>query len=107
MPRSLIQHMPPSTIHSLLYTFAVILTVAMPQATLGQNTAKALIYSATVDFRHDSIPTAIEALKDQGPNYNVTFDSTEDKTWFTDDRLAQYDALVFLMNTGEGAWAGN
>ena len=62
----------------------------------------ALIYSATADFRHDSIPTAIQAMKTQGPNYHVQFDQTEDMTWFTDDILAQYDALVFLDNTGEG-----
>lgn len=64
--------------------------------------SRALIYSATADFRHDSIPTAVQSLKTQGPSYNVSFDQTEDMTWFTDDRLAQYDALVFLDNTGEG-----
>jgi hypothetical protein len=64
--------------------------------------SRALIYSATADFRHDSIPTAIEAMKTQGPTYNVQFDQTEDMMWFTDDRLAEYDALVFLDNTGEG-----
>ncbi|PSS05525.1 hypothetical protein PHLCEN_2v3807 [Hermanssonia centrifuga] len=63
--------------------------------------ARALIYSATADFRHDSIPTAVQALKTNGPASNVQFDHTEDQTWFTDDRLAQYDAIVFLQNTGE------
>ncbi len=64
--------------------------------------ARALIYSATADFRHDSIPTAVQALITNGPASNVQFDHTEDQTWFTDDRLAQYDAIVFLQNTGEG-----
>ena len=66
--------------------------------------SKGLIYSATADFRHDSIPTAIQAMKTQGPTYNIQFDQTEDMTWFTDDRLAQYDVLVFLDNTGQGSW---
>ena len=76
----------------------------MSSTSLAQNdtTASALIYSATADFRHDSIPTAIEAIKAQGPSYNIQFDNTEDASWFTDDKLAQYDLLVFLMNTGEG-----
>ncbi|RDX43802.1 class I glutamine amidotransferase-like protein [Lentinus brumalis] len=65
------------------------------------NTARILIYSATRDFRHDSIPTAVDALVQRGPSYQVAFDHTEDQTWFTDERLAQYDAVLFLSNTGE------
>lgn len=61
-----------------------------------------LIYSATAGFRHDSIPTAIQALKDAGPSHNVLFNNTEDKTWFTDETLAKYDGVLFLSTTGEG-----
>lgn len=90
---------------SLLFTSTTLL-VLMTSASLAQNntTASALIYSATADFRHDSIPTAIEALKAQGSSYNIQFDNTEDASWFTDDKLARYDLLVFLMNTGEGKY---
>jgi hypothetical protein len=71
----------------------------------GQSsTAKILIYSATEQFRHDSIPTAIEALKANQSSINVQFDATEDQSKFSDDNLAQYDALLFLSNTGEGVW---
>ena len=66
--------------------------------------ARILIYSATRDFRHDSIPTAVDALVKQGPAANITFDHTEDQTWFNDDTLAQYDAVLFLSNTGEGTY---
>jgi hypothetical protein len=64
--------------------------------------AHILIYSATLDFRHDSIPTAIQALKAGGSSINVQFDNTEDMTRFSDQGLAGYDALLFLDNTGEG-----
>ncbi|KIK62521.1 hypothetical protein GYMLUDRAFT_260249 [Collybiopsis luxurians FD-317 M1] len=64
-------------------------------------TAKILIYSATADFRHDSIPTAIQALQSKGPSIDVQFDNTEDMNQFSDQILAQYDALLFLDNTGE------
>ncbi|KAJ3716004.1 class I glutamine amidotransferase-like protein [Lentinula raphanica] len=64
-------------------------------------TAKVLIYSATADFRHDSIPTAIQALQSQGSSFGIQFENTEDKSQFTDQNLAQYDALLFLDNTGE------
>lgn len=71
---------------------------------LSQNVpARGLIYSATAGFRHDSIPTARDALIARGSSINVQFDATEDPTRFTDTGLAPYDLLLFLMNTGEGA----
>lgn len=64
--------------------------------------AKILIYSATRGFRHDSIPTAIAALKANSSSINVQFDNTEDQAQFSDDNLAKYDAVLFLSTTGEG-----
>ncbi|KAJ3744095.1 trehalose utilization-domain-containing protein [Lentinula detonsa] len=64
-------------------------------------TARVLIYSATADFRHDSIPTAIQALQSKQSSFGIQFENTEDKAQFTDQILAQYDALLFLDNTGE------
>jgi len=63
--------------------------------------ATVLIYSATQGFRHDSIPTAVDALKSRSAGYNITFEDTEDLTWFREDRLGRYDAIVFLSTTGE------
>lgn len=63
---------------------------------------RVLIYSATAAFRHDSIPTAIAALKANSASINVTFDDTEDRADFNDINLANYDGVVFLSNTGEG-----
>lgn len=68
---------------------------------MAASTPRVLIYSATEQFRHDSIPTAVQALKGAGDTYSITFDATEDRTLFTDGNLSQYDALVFLSNTGE------
>lgn len=65
--------------------------------------ARGLIYSATADYRHDSIPVARDALTASGQSINVQLDATEDETRFTDAGLASYDVLIFLMNTGEGS----
>ena len=89
----------PSTLGLLLSS--LLLLPARPTVAQQTNVARILIYSATADFRHDSIPTAVDALVQLGPHSNIAFDHTEDKT-FTDDTLAQYDALLFLSNTGEG-----
>ncbi|EJD49637.1 class I glutamine amidotransferase-like protein [Auricularia subglabra TFB-10046 SS5] len=63
------------------------------------NIARVLIYSATAGYRHESIPAAVDALKRLGPDSNIQFDSTEDRSKFTDDDLKVYDGLLFMMNT--------
>lgn len=64
-----------------------------------------LLYSATTGFRHDSIPTAIAALKAKEDEIDVEFFATEDPAQFTDDNLAGFDAVLFLSTTGDGAWS--
>jgi len=59
-----------------------------------------LVYSATAEFRHDSIEASIEALKAKESALDVAFDFTEDRSAFTDENLAQYDAILFLNNSG-------
>jgi hypothetical protein len=81
----------------LSLSYAIILATAQQTPV-----ARILIYSATRDFRHDSIPTAIQAMRANQSTINAQFDNTEDQTQFNDQVLAGYDALVFLDNTGEG-----
>jgi len=68
-------------------------------ATLIAGLPKVLIFSHTLGYRHESIPVAIDALKSHGPDANIQFDATEDPSHFTNSNLAQYDAILFLMNT--------
>jgi len=63
--------------------------------------ARILIYSACAGYYHEVTPQAIEILKEHGPSINAVFDATEDKEWFTDERLSSYDALLFLNNSEE------
>lgn len=93
------RRVPPSNLGFLTVYLAILSALALPDAT---SAADVLIYSATRAFRHDSIPTAIEALKSRSASYNITFDNTEDLTWFRDDRLGKYDAILFLSTTGDG-----
>ncbi|KIJ66650.1 hypothetical protein HYDPIDRAFT_149474 [Hydnomerulius pinastri MD-312] len=62
--------------------------------------ARILAYSATAGYRHDSIEPSIEALKAKASSIDVEFDFTEDKSWFTDENLSKYDAVLFLNNSG-------
>lgn len=60
-----------------------------------------LVFSKTGAFRHASIKDGIVALKKLAADHHVTIDFTEDATRFTDANLAQYNAVVFLLTSGE------
>ncbi|KAK0193674.1 glycosyl-hydrolase [Armillaria mellea] len=82
---------------SLLF-LAILLTCTTPA--FGE-TARALVYTATAGFRHDSIPTALQALQARGSAVNLDFQNTEDKSVFTDQGMEGYDVVIFLSTTGE------
>jgi PKD repeat protein len=62
---------------------------------------RALVFSRTTGFRHDSIPAGIAAIKKLGTDHNFQVDATEDPSIFNDDALAHYDVVVFLSTTGD------
>jgi type 1 glutamine amidotransferase len=64
-------------------------------------TFRVLLFSRTVAFRHDSIPDAVDALSRAGPEHGFAVDATEDPTTFSDERLAGYAAVAFVMTTGD------
>jgi type 1 glutamine amidotransferase len=60
-----------------------------------------LVFTKTAAFRHDSIPTAIETMRELGAGAGIEVDATEDAGAFTDDGLRRYDVVVFLLTTGD------
>ena len=86
-----------------LWFLALCLTIpsTLAQSVTTHSAANILIYTATKEFRHDSIPTAVQALELRSAGYNISFENTEDPTWFREDRLGKYDAIAFLSTTGE------
>ena len=60
-----------------------------------------LVFSKTQAFRHDSIPAGIQAIRQLGTANDFTVTATENAADFTDANLAQYEAVVFLMTTGD------
>jgi len=58
-------------------------------------------YNFRQRFRHESIPAATDALVAAGDAHCIQFEPTEDSSTFSDEGLAHYDALLFLMNTQE------
>ncbi|MFJ2715628.1 ThuA domain-containing protein [Streptomyces sp. NPDC087437] len=66
----------------------------------AKNAKRVLVFSKTAGFRHDSIETGVQALKDLGGPSGITVDSTEEAKQFTTANLARYDAVAFLSTTG-------
>lgn len=60
-----------------------------------------LVFSKTVAYRHESIPDGIRALEELGRDLDWSISTTEDAGTFTDEGLARFDVVVFLMTTGD------
>ncbi|MEU6973469.1 ThuA domain-containing protein [Kitasatospora aureofaciens] len=82
---------------------ALTLTVpaGSPAADTAQPAFKVLVFSKINGWRHDSIPAAVQALKDLGAANGFTVDATEDDKVFTPANLANYRAVVFALTTGD------
>lgn len=60
-----------------------------------------LVFSKTEGFRHESIAAGISAIKKLGAQQGLEVIATEDASYFVEDSLKQYDAVVFLNTTGD------
>ncbi|MEI8282972.1 MAG: ThuA domain-containing protein, partial [Armatimonadota bacterium] len=78
-----------------------LLAAAAMQSALVIPNPRVLVFSRTLEFRHDSIPNAIEAIKKLGAEHGFQVDATEDSAAFTDQNLEKYDLLCFASTTGD------
>lgn len=62
---------------------------------------RVLVFTKTERFRHRSIPEGIEMLRSIGVEYGLDTIFTEDSTFFTEEDLARFDAIVFLNTSGD------
>ncbi len=77
----------------------VVITVLAPNNPAAR--FRVLIFSKTAAFRHDSIPQGIAAIQTLGTQNDWQVDATEDATFFRDDILSHYQAVIFLSTTGD------
>ena len=70
-------------------------------ASAAEDPYDVLVFSKTAGFRHSSISSGITAIQQLGAANNFTVTATEDATAFTSGNLAQYEAVVFLLTTGD------
>jgi type 1 glutamine amidotransferase len=67
----------------------------------GAPALRALVFSRTLGFRHDSIPDGISTVQALGREHGFAVDATEDAGRFTAPNLARYRVIVFLNTTGD------
>lgn len=60
-----------------------------------------LVFSKTAGFRHDSIETGQQALKEIAAQKGFEVETTEDPANFNADKLGKVQAVVFLNTTGD------
>ncbi|MGB1561049.1 MAG: ThuA domain-containing protein [Sinimarinibacterium flocculans] len=61
---------------------------------------RVLVFSRTAGFRHDSIETGVDTVRQLGAMHGFGVDHTEDPAAFSADNLAQYAAVLWLSTTG-------
>lgn len=60
-----------------------------------------LLFTKTEGYRHGAIEDAVPALRRLAAEHGVASDHTEDAGVFNPDDLAEYEAVVFLLTTGD------
>lgn len=88
----------------LLGVFLMVATVVIPAPAgiaKGMQAFKLLVFTKTLGHHHDSIPEAKEAVRKLAAENRFTADFTDDAATFNDANLAKYDAVLFLLTTGD------
>jgi type 1 glutamine amidotransferase len=62
---------------------------------------RALVYTRTTRYRHDSIPAGIAALRELGRDGGFEVDATEEPSAFRPGNLDAYRVVVFLSTSGD------
>jgi len=66
------------------------------------NPIRILLFSETNDFRHDSIPTALTALEELAASEGyVTVRANDSAGVFTNENLANFDAVAWVSTSGD------
>src|SRR5690348_1862409 len=66
----------------------------------ASSSGRLLVFSKTGGFRHASIKDGKIALQKLATEHSFRVDFTEDSSVFIDAHLSQYNAVIFLMTTG-------
>jgi type 1 glutamine amidotransferase len=92
---------PPVTVARTSAVLNTPATATSPAVPAAEDDVRLLVFSRTAGFRHDSIGVATEVITALGAEHGFEVVATEDPAMFSPDRLGGFDAVVFLMTTGD------
>jgi type 1 glutamine amidotransferase len=78
---------------------AVVALGSIATAVSAADKGRVLIYSGSTGYRHESIPAGVEAMQAIATRLGYSPDVTEDPAVFTAEKLAGYQAIVFVSTT--------
>ncbi|WP_049631856.1 ThuA domain-containing protein [Cellvibrio sp. pealriver] len=62
---------------------------------------KVLLFTKTNGFHHQSINEGVDAIRQLAVRHHFAVDWHEDASIFSDEKLTQYHAIIFLLTTGD------
>lgn len=77
---------------------AVLMLLADP---VSASQFKALLFTKTAGWQHDSIPYGISAVKGLAKLHDFEVQQTDDASVFSGPSLDQFDVVIFLLTTGD------
>lgn len=86
------------TYSTILLALAAILVAT---SAIAQKQFKALLFTRTAGFHHESINEGVTAIKAMAERQFFEVSWQEDPAQFTDDNLKQYNVVIFLNTTGD------
>ncbi|MET7424591.1 ThuA domain-containing protein [Dactylosporangium sp. NPDC005555] len=78
----------------------MLLSMALVKPAAAAPAFRALVFTKTVGYRHDSIPAGIQMIQQQAAANNFEAVFSEDSAVFTPANLATFDVLVMLQTSG-------
>src|SRR5215217_3488883 len=82
-----------------LYTIFLLFTMLALSCNKRSGKARVLVFSKTSGWHHSSIPNGIAAIQKLGTENNFDVDTTTSGTYFVEDSLKKYAAVIFLNTT--------
>jgi type 1 glutamine amidotransferase len=79
---------------------ALILVFLQSVDSQAQSQFRALVFSKTKGFRHQSIPDGVMAIKQLASKHRFQVYTTEDEAEFTKEKLEKYDVIILMSTTG-------
>ncbi len=90
-----------TTVAPLIAVLALLGMVCQIAAAGNTSTPRLLVFSATEGFRHGSIGAAHSALTDLAADNGFSIEITEDANAFNAGNLANYEAVAFVLTSGD------